>query len=65
MEPKKFEDLIEAPLRREMSFWERMSLKSAIVRTIRIVLQYPEDAQKYLDNLPKTVNETIPTTSNE
>lgn len=51
MTQDKFKDLIEAPAK-----------CAAIGRTVRLTLQYPELAQEYLDNLPKAVNENVPTT---
>lgn len=65
MTQEKFKDLIEAPVFREKEFWNRISIKSVIGRTLRLALQYPELAQEYLENLPKAVNENIPTPSNE
>ena len=65
MTQDKFKDLIEAPANREKDFWTRMSIKAAIGCTLRLSLQYPEEAQKYLDNLPKAVNENIPTATEE
>ena len=65
MTQEKFKDLIEAPVFREKEFWNRISIKSVIGRTLRLALQYPEHAQEYLENLPKAVNENIPTPSNE
>ena len=56
---EKFKDLIEHPTNREKDFWIRMAIKAAIARTLRLTLQYPEEAQKYLDSLPKAVNENI------
>ena len=61
MTQEKFKDLIEAPLRNENDFWNRISIKAIVARTLRLTLQYPEEAQKYFDNLPKAVNENIPT----
>ena len=62
----KFKDLIEAPTKRDsLSFLDKICLKGVIQRTVRIALQYPELAQEYLDNLPKVVNEYIPTTSDK
>lgn len=64
MDKDKFKDLIEAPtIRESLSFLEKICLKGVIQRTVRITLQYPELAQEYLDNLPKVVNENIPTIS--
>jgi hypothetical protein len=65
MTQEKFKDLIEAPVFREKEFWNRISIKSVIGRTLRLALQYPELAQEYLEDLPKAVNENIPTPSNE
>ena len=61
MTQEQFKDLIEAPVNREKEFWERISIKGAISRTLRLTLQYPDFAQQYLDSLPKAVNENIPT----
>ncbi len=63
MTQDKFKDLIEAPINREKEFWNRISIKSAIARTLRLTLQYPKLAQEYLDSLPKAVNENVPTIS--
>ena len=64
MDKDKFKDLIEAPTKREsLSFLDKICLRGIIQRTVRITLQYPELAQGYLDNLPKAVNENIPTIS--
>lgn len=63
MTQDKFKDLIEVPINREKEFWNRMSIKSAIARTLRLTLQYPKLAQEYLDSLPKAVNENVPTIS--
>ena len=61
MTQEQFKDLIEAPVNRETEFWNRIHIKSAISRTLRLTLQYPDFAQQYLDSLPKVVNENIPT----
>jgi hypothetical protein len=61
MTQEQFKDLIEAPVNREKEFWNRISIKCAISRTLRLTLQYPDFAQQYLDSLPKVVNENIPT----
>lgn len=63
MTQDKFKDLIEVPINREKEFWNRISIKSAIARTLRLTLQYPKLAQEYLDSLPKAVNENVPTIS--
>ena len=57
MTQEQFKDLIETPVNREKNFWNRISIKGAISRTIRLTLQYPEFAKAYLDSLPKAVNE--------
>ena len=57
MTQEQFKELIEAPVNREKEFWNRISIKSAISRTLRLALQYPDFAQQYLDSLPKAVNE--------
>lgn len=57
MTQEQFNDLIEAPVNREKEFWTRIAIKSAISRTLRLALQYPEFAKVYLDSLPKAVNE--------
>lgn len=57
MTQEQFNDLIEAPVNREKGFWTRIAIKSAISRTLRLALQYPEFAKAYLDSLPKAVNE--------
>ena len=64
MTQEKFKDRIEAPARVD-DFWLRIKIKSVIARTLRLTLQNPELAQEYLDNLPKSVCENVPTTSNE
>lgn len=58
MTQEQFKDLIEVPVNREKEFWNRISIKAAISRTLRLTLQYPEFAKAYLDSLPKAVNET-------
>lgn len=63
MTQEKFKDLIEAPAIREKDFSKRISIKATIGRTLRLTLQYPKEAQEYFDNLPKAVNENIPTPS--
>lgn len=57
MTQEKFNELIEHPVRINKDFWERIKIKSAIARTLRLSLQYPELAKEYLDSLPKAVNE--------
>ena len=57
MTQEKFNELIEHPVRINKDFWERIKIKSAIARTLRLTLQYPELAKEYLDSLPKAVNE--------
>jgi hypothetical protein len=43
-----------------------MQVKSAIARTVRLTLQYPEFAKEYLESLPKATMDNIPTaTKNE
>ena len=74
MTQDKFKDLIEAPAKfaksavssyRSYGYGnaKQVFLRALIGRTVRITLQYPEFAQEYLDNLPKVVNENIPTPS--
>lgn len=63
MNQEKFKDLIEAPVNHEKDFWCIIKTKALIGRTLRLALQYPEEAQEYLDSLPKAVNENIPTVS--
>ena len=76
MDKDKFKDLIEAPAnsaksntRADVSAYEsygnakQVFLRALIGRTVRLTLQYPELAQEYLDNLPKVVNENVPTIS--
>lgn len=47
-------------------FLEKMQVKSAIARTMRLTLQYPEFAKEYLESLPKATMDNIPTaTKNE
>ena len=42
---------------KDVHFWERIYMKATIERTLRLVLQYPNLAQEYLDSLPKaTIN---------
>ena len=45
MTQDKFKDLIEAPLRNENDFWNRISIKAVVARTLRLTLQYPELAK--------------------
>lgn len=74
MDKDKFKDLIEAPTnytksdtREDVSAYrsygnaKQVFLRALIGRTVRLTLQYPELAQEYLDNLPKAVNENVPT----
>ena len=63
MTQEQFKDLIEAPVNGEREFWDRIRVKSAISRTLRLTLQYPDFAKQYLESLPKAVNENIPTIS--
>lgn len=76
MTQDKFKDLIEAPSKPIHNIIDvrstgipmsnaifKVFAKSLIARTVRLTLQYPELAQEYLDNLPKAVNENIPTPS--
>ena len=65
MTKEEFKDLIEAPTQKTNEFWQRMNIKFAIARTLRLALQYPELAKEYLDSLPKAVNENVPTATNE
>lgn len=75
-----FKALVEAPvlhIEKEMDstksskeydqlFWEKMKVKRAITRTVRLTLQYPEFAKEYLESLPKATMDNIPTaTKNE
>ena len=68
MDKHKFKELIEAPANykssvcdvsatRTYSGAKKVFIRALIGRTVRIVLQYPELAQEYLDSLPKAVNE--------
>ena len=73
-----FKALVEAPvlhIEKEMDstksskeydqlFWEKMKVKSAIARTMRLTLQYPEFAKEYLESLPKATMDNMPTASN-
>ena len=63
MTQETFKQLIEAPAENKKEFLDKVCTRGVIQRSVRIALQYPEFAQKYLDNLPKAVNENIPTTS--
>lgn len=70
-----FKSLIEAPVLHiekvmdstksskeyDKLFWEKMQLNSAIARTMRLTLQYPEFAKAYLESLPKATMDNIPT----
>lgn len=62
MTQDKFKDLIEVPKILEKEFWTEIVIGATIARTVRLTLEYPELAQEYLDNLPKAVNENVPTT---
>lgn len=68
MNKDKFKELIEAPANykysvcdvsatRTYSGAKKVFIRALIGRTVRIVLQYPELAQEYLNSLPKAVNE--------
>ena len=63
MTQETFKQLIEAPVEGKKEFLDKVCTRGLIQRTIRLTLQYPEDAQRYLDNFPKVVNENIPTPS--
>lgn len=75
MERINFKDLIEAPIdyvkekpdvsaTRNYSGAKKIFFKSLIYRTIRLTLQYPDQAQEYLDIFPKiNKNNDIPTPS--
>lgn len=75
MNKHKFKELIEAPANyrefpvcdvsatRTYGSAKNVFIRALIGRTVRITLQYPELAQEYLDNLPKAVNENVPTIS--
>lgn len=70
MTQEKFKDLIEAPAKSAdiSAFFgnaRQVFLRALIGSTVRIVLQYPELAQEYLDNLPKAVNENIQPSTEE
>ena len=70
MTQEKFKDLIEAPAKSaDVSAYfgnaRQVFLRALIGSTVRIVLQYPELAQEYLDNLPKAVNENIQPSTEE
>ena len=71
-----FKDLIEAPIEyvkekpdvsatRSYSGAKKIFFKSLIYRTIRLTLQYPEQAKEYLDNFPKIGGDNIPTATSE
>ena len=70
MDKDKFKELLEAPVNyckessvcdvsatRTYSGAKKVFIRALIGRTVRIVLQYPELAQEYLNSLPKAVNE--------
>ena len=69
-----FKDLIEAPANsledkpnvsatRCYGDAKKVFFKSLIYRTVRLTLQYPEQAKEYLDSLPKIGGDNIPTHS--
>lgn len=70
-----FKDLIEAPINylvekpeisatRSYEGAKKVFFKSLIFRTVRLTLQYPELAKKYIESFPKAVSEeNIPTAS--
>jgi hypothetical protein len=69
-----FKNLIEAPIdyvkekpdvsaTRNYSGAKKMFFRSLIYRTIRLTLQYPEEAKEYLDSFPKIGGDNIPTPS--
>ena len=72
-----FKSLIEAPIEyvkekpdvsatRNYSGAKKIFFKSLIYRTIRLTLQYPEQAKEYMDSFPRIVSEeNIPTTSED
>jgi hypothetical protein len=67
----KFKEILLAPANYQNSPYENVNvsamhtysnsknvfIRALIGRTVRLTLQYPELAQKYLDSLPKVVNE--------
>lgn len=63
MEQNKFKELIEAPCEVADDMVEMITIRGAIRRVVRLTLQYPEDAKRYYDSLPKIVNDNIPTPS--
>ena len=76
MTQEQFKDLIEAPSKSIHDIIDvrstgvpmsntifKVFTKSLIARTVRLTLQYPEEAQEYFDSLSKAVNENIPTPS--
>ena len=57
MTREEFKKQIEYPLshfiNEDVHFWERNHIKATIRRTLRLVLQYPNLAQEYLESFPK------------
>lgn len=63
MTEEKFKQLIEAPTINVTDRMQMIKLRGAIGRTVRLTLQYPNEAKIYYDSLPRVVNENIPTNS--
>lgn len=71
MDTKRFKEMVEYPVRTsEMTMLEAQSLveqmilrangiaiEAAIKRTIRLCVQYPEQAKEYYDSLPKAITD--------
>lgn len=72
-----FKDLIEAPANSlevkpnvsatrcygDAKYAKKVFFKSMIYRTVRLALQYPEQAKEYIDSFPKIGGDNIPTPS--
>jgi hypothetical protein len=65
MTQEKFKEQIEKPLSNiknfisgdysTIEFWAKIHIKSAINKTARLTLKYPELAQQYLNQQPKAI----------
>ena len=53
MDLEGFKKQIEHPYKLVKNFDEKMAIKGAIQRTLRITMRYPDLAKEYLDQLPK------------
>ena len=57
MNTEDFKQQIEHSIKWAKNFDEKIMIKGTIARTLRLTLQYPEQAKEYLNSLNKAVNE--------